>query len=60
MSDYLETDSWVDHSRVAIMEHSKIGKVALWTASQDERFTVAIIESDVGYHICAGGYSIEP
>lgn len=40
--DYLETDEDVDHRRVAIMGHSKMGKAALWTAAQDERFALAV------------------
>ena len=40
--DYLETDAEVDAKRVAIMGHSKMGKTALWTAAQDERFAMAI------------------
>ncbi len=40
--DYLETDDDVDHRRVAIMGHSKMGKATLWTAAQDERFALAI------------------
>jgi len=40
--DYLETDRDIDHSRVAIMGHSKCGKAALWTAAQDERFALAV------------------
>lgn len=40
--DYLETDDDIDHKRVAIMGHSKMGKATLWTAAQDERFALAI------------------
>ena len=40
--DYLETDDDIDHERVAIMGHSKMGKTTLWTAAQDDRFALAI------------------
>ena len=40
--DYLETDNDIDHEKVAIMGHSKMGKTTLWTAAQDERFALAI------------------
>ena len=40
--DYLETDADIDAKRVAVMGHSKMGKTALWTAAQDERFAMAI------------------
>ena len=40
--DYLETDLDVDHNKVVIMGHSKMGKTALWTAAQDQRFALAI------------------
>ena len=40
--DYLEKDNDIDHEKVAIMGHSKMGKTTLWTAAQDERFALAI------------------
>lgn len=40
--DYLEGDGDIDHKRVAVMGHSKMGKTALWTAAQDERFALAV------------------
>ena len=40
--DYLEADTEIDAERVAIMGHSKMGKTALWTAAQDQRFAMAI------------------
>ena len=41
--DYLETDRDVDARRVVAIGHSKMGKAALWTAAQDERFAMAIL-----------------
>jgi hypothetical protein len=40
--DYLETDRDLDARRIAILGHSKMGKAALWTAAQDERFAIAV------------------
>jgi hypothetical protein len=40
--DYLQTDTEVDATRVAVMGHSKMGKAAVWTAATDERFALCV------------------
>ena len=45
LMDYLQTDKDIDRSKVILVGHSRLGKTALWTAANDQRFAMVVSSS---------------
>jgi hypothetical protein len=48
VADFLETQDYVDKSRLILVGHSRIGKGAAWTGANDERFALVAAAGSSG------------
>lgn len=42
MADYLQLEKFVDHEKLVVIGHSRLGKAALWAGAQDTRFAMVV------------------
>jgi len=56
--DYLQTDNEVDHDRIILVGHSRLGKTALWAGAQDTRFAgvIASCSGEMGASLARRDY----
>ena len=58
--DYIQTLDCIDHKNIGVVGHSRLGKTALWTAANDERFSFCFAnESGCGGAALARGVAEE-
>ena len=42
LMDLMEQDHMIDHEKIALIGHSRLGKTSLWAGAEDERFAIVI------------------
>lgn len=56
MIDYVESCDCFDKEKIVVFGHSRLGKTALWTAANDKRIKLAILNDSgcMGTNLCRG------